>query len=152
MGEYPQRLHPETPGWVKAGSLFHVRIRVDAAQARPLTEPGLSADLIKAAQRYHELGSWWCELFLLMPDHLHALLRFPSDPGLTAVVGNWKRGTARFQGVKWQDNFFDHRIRDHAEANLKWHYIRLNPTAKLLCAKEEDWPHWWSGTLEGGTR
>jgi REP element-mobilizing transposase RayT len=151
VAEYPQRLHHATPDWIQAGSLFHVRLRVDPAPARPLTEPSLSADLIKAAQRYHQLGHWWCELFLIMPDHLHALLRFPNDSGMTAVVSNWKRGTARFQGVKWQDNFFDHRIRDQAEANLKWHYIRLNPTAKLLCAREEDWPHWWSGSL-GGTR
>ena len=147
MGEYPQRLHHATPGWVKVGSLYHVRIRVDAAQAQPLTEPRLSKDLITAVQRYHQLGHRWCELFLLMPDHLHALFRFPGDPEMSTVVGNWKRSTARFQHVRWQDNFFDHRIRNKAEAAEKWHYIRLNPTAKLLCAREEDWPHWWSGIL-----
>lgn len=146
MSEYPQRLHHATPSWVRVGALFHIRIRVEATQRYSLTEPDLSVELIKAAQCYHDLGCWWCELFLLMPDHLHALLRFPEDREMTAVVSNWKRGTARFQGVHWQGDFFDHRIRDQPEANEQWHYIRLNPTAKLLCAREEDWPHWWSGT------
>ena len=114
--------------------MFHTRIRVEATQRYSLTESNLSMELIKAAKCYHYLGYWRCELFLLMPDHLHALLRFPEDQEMTAVVGNWKRGTARFQGVHWQGDFFDHRIRDQHEANEKWHYIRLNPTAKLLCA------------------
>jgi putative transposase len=149
--EYPQRLHHATPAWVKDGSLFHVRIRVDATQARALTEPNQSAELITAAQRYHGLGHWWCELFLLMPDHLHALLRFPSERGMTLTVKNWKQGTARFQGAHWQDNFFDHRIRIHKEAQEKWHYIRLNPVVKGLCEKPDDWPHWWSGSLGGAT-
>ncbi|MDB6114553.1 MAG: hypothetical protein JWQ62_1498 [Lacunisphaera sp.] len=69
---------------------------------------------------------------------------------MTAIVRNWKRGAARFQGIKWQDNFFDHRIRSPKEAQEKWRYIRLNPVVKQLCASEDDWPHWWSGSL-GGT-
>ena len=151
MDEYPQRLHHGTPGWVKDGALFHVRIRVATGQTVSLTEANLPAELLQAAKRYHELGHWWCELFLLMPDHVHALLRFPRDPGMAVVIGNWKRGTARFQGVKWQKNFFDHRIRDRVEADKKWRYIRLNPVVKQLCAKEEDWPHCWIPN-EGGTR
>ncbi len=110
---------------MKNGALFHVRIRVAADQPVSLTEANLSAKLRQAAKRYHELGHWWCELFLLMPNHVHALLRFPRDLGMAAVVGNWKRGTARFQGVKWQENFFDHRIRDQAEADEKWHYTSV---------------------------
>ena len=150
MRDYPRRLHHNTPAWVGDGALFHIRIRVDAIQPCSLTETKLSADLLEAAKRYHELIHWCCELVLLMPDHLHALLRFPRDPGMTAVIENWKRGVARFQGVHWQDGFFDHRIRSLKEAQEKWHYIRLNPVVKGLCEKPDDWPHWWSGSL-GGT-
>jgi putative transposase len=142
--DYPQRLHHDTPAWVKTGELFHVRIRIDAAQVNFLTEPSLSKNLIDAAKRYHELGRWWCEIFLLMPDHIHTLLRFRSEPGMAVVVGNWKRGTARFQDVHWQNNFFDHRIRNKAEAGEKYGYIRRNPVIKGLCAVEGDWPHSWS--------
>lgn len=150
MKEYPRRLHHATPPWVESGALFHIRIRIDAGQPCPLTEARLSSDLIEAAKRYHRLAHWRCELFLLMPDHLHALLRFSRDPGMPMVIDNWKRGVARFQDVHWQDGFFDHRIRSRQEAQEKWHYIRLNPVVKGLCEKPDGWPHWWSSSL-GGT-
>ena len=153
MQEFPRRLHHKTPGWVRAGALFHVRVRVHAEQHPPLTVPKLADDLLEAARRYHDLDRWWCELFLLMPDHLHAMLVFPSEPGMALVMRDWKRGTARFQGVNWQDNFFDHRIRNHKERDETWLYIRRNPVVKGLCSDVEMWPWWWSGALEqGGTR
>lgn len=141
--DFPQRLGHKTPAWVPSGELFHIRIRVGARQTVPLTEAELSAVLLDSAARYHAFGRWWCELFLLMPDHLHALIRFPPEPGMSRTLRDWKRGAARFHGVSWQDNFFDHRLRDAREAQEKWHYIRLNPVVKKLCAREEDWPHVW---------
>jgi putative transposase len=83
-------------------------------------------------------------LILLMPDHLHAMIAFPREPGMAAVLGNWKRGTARFQGVRWQESFFDHRIRQSHEKETTWAYIHRNPTAKGLCREDENWPDWWS--------
>jgi len=80
-----------------------------------------------------------------MPDHLHALLSFPREPGMSVVIRNWKRGTARFQEVSWEDNYFDHRLRNLAEEQKTWWYIRRNPVVKDLCGSEEEWPHWWSG-------
>jgi REP element-mobilizing transposase RayT len=145
MREYPRRLHHKTPGWVQEGSLFHVRIRVLPTQSPPLTDPELASQLLDAAQRYHDLGRWWCELLLLMPDHLHAIAAFPSAPGMSEVVRNWKRGTARFQRVQWQEGYFDHRLRDEKAARETWDYMRRNPVVKNLCAAEADWPWWWSG-------
>jgi REP element-mobilizing transposase RayT len=133
---------------VKDGALFHIRIRVASTQQTNLFEADLASALLKSAADYHASGQWWCEIFLLMPDHLHALLTFPRESGMSVVVRNWKRGAARIQGVHWQDNFFDHRIRSKAEAQEKWHYIRRNPVAKGLCAREEYWPYWWAVTGE----
>jgi putative transposase len=133
---------------VKDGALFHIRIRVAPTQQTSLVEPALASALLKAAAEYHASGRWWCELFLLMPDHLHALLAFPRESGMSVVVRNWKRGAARIQGVHWQDNFFDHRIRSKPEAQEKWLYIRRNPAVKGLCAREEDWPYRWAITDE----
>ena len=148
--EYPRRLHHNTPGWVKSGALFHIRVRIAPNQNCPLVDSRLAVDLLTAAKRYHDCDRWWCELFLLMPDHWHAMLAFPDDPGMSLALRDWKRGTTRFQKVKWQDNFFDHRIRHQHEADEKWHYIRRNPVVKGLCAAEEDWPWWWSGVENSG--
>ena len=150
MEEFPHRLHHTTPGWVKEGAAFHIRIRVAPQQGVSLAEPTLAAELIAAAKRYHDLGKWRCDLFLIMPDHLHAMLIFPFYTDLTATTRDWKRGTARFQRVNWQDNFFDHRIRQRKERDETWHYIRMNPVAKGLCSDEDKWPWWWSGSLQSG--
>ena len=143
--EYPLRLHHNTPGWVKDGSIFHIRIRTDASQTVPLTVPALASDLLKSAKFYQAAGKWWCELFLLMPDHLHALLAFPPELGMAVTIREWKRGAARLQGVKWQMNFFDHRIRNAKLGKEAWDYIRRNPVVKGLSRDEDSWPYWWSG-------
>jgi putative transposase len=76
-----------------------------------------------------------------MPDHIHALLRFPSAADMAKVVGSWKQGVARFQKVRWQENFFDHRLRSAKECQEKWRYILHNPVVKGLSVMEDDWPH-----------
>lgn len=42
--------------------------------------------------------------------------------------------------MKWQDGYFDHRIRNPAELDEKSEYIRQNPFAKGLCAEAPEWP------------
>ena len=140
MNEYPRRLYHNTPAWVGEGALFHVRIRAAPQQNSPLTDPALGPALLDAARRYHESGRWWCELFLLMPDHLHALIAFPPEPGMSATVRDWKRGAARFQRVQWQENYFDHRLRNAELSGEAWAYVRRNPVVNGLCANEEAWP------------
>ncbi len=142
--DYPGRLHHAVPGWVKAGALFHVRLRVDPEQIPPLTEPKLAADLLEAARYYHDCRRWWCRLIVLMPDHVHAVLSFPEAAGLAITVRDWKRATARRLGVRWQGNFFDHRLRSEAEADEAWVYFGQNPVAKGLVSHAEAWPWRWS--------
>ncbi len=151
MQEYPGRLHHKTPAWVKDGAIFHIRIRALSTQSLALTSPTLAPQLLAEARRYHELGHCWCELFLLMPDHVHALFAFPDSPGMSETIRNWKRGTARVQSVQWQDGYFDHRLRPQKSLRESWDYIRRNPVVKHLCATEDDWPWWWSGTVVSPT-
>ena len=146
--EFPLRLHHNTPGWVRSGSVFHIRIRVSPTQNIPLTKPTLAADLLKSVQLYHDSQKWWCKLFLLMPDHLHALLAFPRESGMSATIREWKRGAARIQGVQWQDNYFDHRVRSAKLEGEVWNYIRRNPAVKGLCPNDDLWAYWWSGVQQ----
>jgi len=148
MELYPDRLHHDAPSWVKSRALFHIRIRVQLGERGLLDDNVISGAIIRAAKSYHERGKWWCRLFLLMPDHLHAILAFPVNASMSTTVGNWKRGTARLHGCKWQTNYFDHRIRNDRESSETWTYIRRNPVVKGLCAHERDWPWWWSGVAE----
>lgn len=82
---------------------------------------------------------------VLMPDHLHAVLAFPQMPGISRTIGSWKHFLSARHGVAWQDNYFDHRLRNDSEFVEKMSYIRMNPVREGLCLKPEDWPWWASG-------
>ena len=75
-----------------------------------------------------------------MPDHTHALLSFPPDRPMSRTIGAWKSWHVRNNAVEWQTNYFDHRIRNDAELQLKATYTRNNPVAMELCARAENWP------------
>lgn len=137
-----RRLHHAIPPWIASDAIFHVRIRVDRvwSGSHSLTKSPIARALLDTVTHYHRQGSWYCHLFLLMPDHTHALLSFPPDAPMSCVIGAWKSWHARRNAVAWQDNYFDHRIRNDREFQLKSAYIRENPVAKGLCEHAADWP------------
>ncbi len=137
---YPQRLHHSTPAWVPDGETFHIRIRVSSQQRDALASPRLGPLLLQSVVFYQEHLRWHCRLFLLMPNHLHALIAFPGDAKMSRTIGEWKSHHRRTNRILWQDNFFDHRLRSEAELLEKHHYILNNPVAKGLCQTFEDWP------------
>jgi hypothetical protein len=46
--------------------------------------------------------------------------------------------------LTWQDNYFDHRLRDETAFTEKSHYLRMNPVRAGLCADPDQWP--WTMT------
>ena len=96
--------------------------------------------MLAAAAYYHTRLKWHCRLMLLMPDHLHALIAFPAEPGMKTTVRFWKRFLSRFHKVQWQRDFFDHRLRDHHQQMAKTEYILKNPVRWGLCERVEEWP------------
>lgn len=141
---FPRRLHHEVRSWVESGAIFHIRIGTDhEAQRVPLTMPELAKSIMRSVQIYEERLRWYLRIFVLMPDHLHALVSFESDKRMSRVVGGWKRFHARTNRVMWQEGFFDHRLRNDErgeQLDAKADYIRRNPMAAGLCANPEDWP------------
>ena len=82
-------------------------------------------------------------LFLLMPDHVHAVLSFPRDKSMSDVIRDWKRFHKRTYRVMWQEGYFDHRLRPDergTQFSAKLNYIRQNPVVAGLCARAEEWP------------
>ena len=137
---FGKKLHHTVPSWVPDGSRFHIRIRVAPDFPHLLTDPARAELLLESVIFYHERQRWHATLFLLMPDHIHAILSLPPQVSMPRVIGDWKRYHAKERGVAWQNNFFDHRLRNDAEADLKYGYIRRNPVVKNFCASPDDWP------------
>jgi putative transposase len=137
-------LHHEVPSWVEDGALFHIRIAFDRqSKQRSLTDPLLARAILDSANLYHQTQRWHITLFLLMPDHLHAMPSFPREQSMSSVISDWKRFHARSNGAVWQEGYFDHRLRDDErgeQLEMKVDYIRQNPVAAGLSSRAEDWP------------
>ena len=89
---FPSKLHHAVPSWVEDGALFHIRIALDRQrEQRPLTDSTLAQSILDSAQLYQEKQRCYITLFVLMPDHLHALLSFARDQSMSRVIGDWKR-------------------------------------------------------------
>jgi hypothetical protein len=84
---FPRRLDHTVPHWVEPGALFHIRIALDREkEQRALTDAALAQvrhgesvlwrTIFDSAKFYQTKVRWHITLFLLMPDHLHALLFF----------------------------------------------------------------------------
>jgi len=103
-------------------------------------------DTLLIAEQKWEL----CELFswVVMSNHVHVLLR-PHKP-LREVTRAIKSTSARLANQIlnragspfWQDESFDHWVRNSREFEKIAHYIEANPVKAGLVAKPEDWP--WS--------
>lgn len=131
------------PGWVKDGSLYFVTVCTVPRVRNQLCLPDTGLKLLESASYYHELQRWWLKIFLLMPDHLHALMAVPQGESLPDVLRLWKGYQTKRLSIIWQAGFFDHRLRSDESEEEKTNYIRMNPVRAGLVMKSEDWPYFW---------
>ncbi|RYH61344.1 MAG: IS200/IS605 family transposase [Alcaligenaceae bacterium] len=75
-----------------------------------------------------------------MPDHLHGLFSFPHTDRIKPAMSAMKSWLAKSQGIRWQRDFFDHRLRNWESGEEKRRYILMNPVRAGLCATPEAWP------------
>jgi len=136
---FPERLHHRVPHWVEPGALFHIRIRLEREkQQKALTDPVLGQTILDSAKFYEAEMRWHIKLFLLMPNHLHALLSFARSESMSELIRAWKRFHARVNHVIWQEGYFDHRLRADErgiQLSAKMNYI-LRTQWPLVCVQE----------------
>jgi len=140
-----KKLPHEVPRWVPANAVWFITINCDPPEKPQLCGVGGQTNpaplVLEAARFYHEMDDprWFIHCFLLMPDHLHAVLSFPRNGDLRNVITSWKGYVRRHHGIEWQSDFFDHRLRSAGERRQKIDYVRCNPVRKGLCERPEDW-------------
>ena len=92
-------------------------------------------------------GALWIHLLLLMPDHLHGIMSFAPEVGMAKTIADWKRYTCIHGDIRWQADFFDHRLRNTESYVEKAHYIRMNPVRAGLIDTPEQWPYIWENRV-----
>ena len=78
-----------------------------------------------------------------MPDHVHSLISFSRQERMEKVVRDWMRFVAKQTGVRWQNGFFDHRLRSNESLEEKSNYIRQNPMRAGSVSATEPWKYVW---------
>lgn len=139
-----KQLGHRPPDWVSAGDVYFITICLEKRHSKQLIEPEVAEALYRAADFYQNMGYWWLQLLVLMPDHLHALISFNQrERSMSETLRNWKRYLNRSVGVEWQRGYFDHRLRSADAAREKACYIRNNPVRAGLIGQAADWPYTW---------
>jgi putative transposase len=114
------------------------------AQRRPIFRREDTAELlISTLAHYHGQGKFLLHEFVVMPDHIHALLTPASEISLERVM-QFIKGGGSFRlrrGHVWQPSFSNHRVRDHEDYQKHREYIWMNPVRAELSERPEDYPY-----------
>ncbi len=147
-----KRLPHQVPLWIDPNKeLYFLTISCYPRGKNQLAHPKIAAAVLETVAFRNASYLWYAHIFLLMPDHAHALISFPpSEKTLKAIVSQWKGWTAKAIGIEWQRDFFEHRLRGEENHQQKANYILQNPVRAGLVQKPEEWPYVWFAT--GGGR
>lgn len=108
-----------------------------------------------AAQLIRQKGI--CIGYVIMPDHVHALIWFPDEHQISPFMNKWKDLTSRaitdlyqkeypnysarigIDDPVWQRNYYDFNISSDAKLREKLDYMHKNPVRKGLVKDICDW-------------
>jgi REP element-mobilizing transposase RayT len=105
------------------------------------------AELVASALRFFDGERYRLDVWVVMPNHVHAVLWPMPNHALSEVLHSWKRFTARETNKRlqrvgqalWQPESYDHWIRNDEEHARCCRYTVNNPVKARLCAAPEEW-------------
>ena len=108
------------------------------------------AAVVAGAIQFHAHERFDLRAWVVMPNHVHAVLRPRPDWTLSEILKSWKGFSAREANrilnrtgtTFWQVESFDHVIRDEDDLHRCCGYTTANPVSAGLCKQPEDWK--WS--------
>ena len=128
--------------------------RLDAARDGPLylRQERIAETVVVSLRRGVELGHYRLRAWVLMANHVHALLLplVPPPRLLQSLKGATAREANRILGRSgetfWQAESYDHWVRDERELERIAAYIENNPVQAGLATRPEDYA--WSSARE----
>ena len=128
-------------------------LELDRASSGPvwLKEPRIASVVVAGIKAVAEKSLCRVHAWVVMPNHVHFLMQ-PQAP-MAAITKAIKGSTARRANLLlgrtgeyfWQDESFDHWIRDEREFEKVKKYIERNPVVAGLVNEESKWP--WSSAF-----
>jgi REP element-mobilizing transposase RayT len=125
--EYHERFSTRVDAWLDAGHGECV-LRDDRCRG-----------VVEATLRFREGDDYLHHAWVVMPNHVHALVSLNGEAALETVLGAWKSVSSRRigkllgrHGTLWQEDYFDRLIRDAEHFGNVVRYIRRNPVKAKL--------------------
>lgn len=117
-----------------------------AQRGHALEAPTLMAEIRKQWSRVEEDGLWSVRTAVVMSDHVHLLVNLGPTAELATCLRLFKgrmTPALRSAGMKWQEGFYEHRLRESEDVLPVFLYIYLNPYRAGLLATERTWPGYY---------
>lgn len=138
------KLHPE-PWTAEEESDYHQRFQrqietwLDQGHGSCVFRDPACARLMADAMLFHENERTVLHAWVVMPNHVHALVTLLQDHQLPEVLQSWKGYTAKQvnahlgkSGSLWQKSYYDRLIRNAEHLARVVRYIRTNPAKAKL--------------------
>jgi putative transposase len=115
------------------------------AQRRPVFRREETARLlIETLAHYRHERKFLLHEFVIMPDHVHALLTPAPEISLERAMQFIKGGFSyrlKSRPPVWQASFTNHHVRDLEDYEHHRNYIRMNPVRARLAGLAEEYPY-----------
>lgn len=132
------------PRWRLEGSTYYVTFRTASGELSEHERGIVLSHVADGRDKYYTLIA-----IVVMPDHVHVVLRPDRGYDLSRIMKGVKGASARkinehrkTTGHVWQDESYDRIMRNEAELNEKLKYMLENPVKRNLVGDGWDYP-WW---------
>ena len=131
---------------------------LDAGHGRCFLKDREVAGIVAGALRFFDGQRYQLRSWVVMPNHVHAVV-FPTDGhDLGSILHSWKSFTSHAINKRlpekvvpfWQEESYDHLVRDDEDLQRCCHYTIVNPVNARLCSRPEDWL--WSSAYIDSSR
>jgi len=157
-----QRRSRHLPHWEEPGATYFLTFALRRPPVTDLTAPEIGPLVVGALRRF-DGERYWLYDYTVMPDHVHVILK-PivrhdartgriACPTLSRILGPLKGAVAHQinqllgrSGPLWQDETYDHILRNPADYQEKAAYIFQNAHTAGLQDDPADWPWWGKGS------
>ncbi len=115
-------------------------------RGRGLEGAELTGRVMEEWRRIESSGGWTMRSAVVMPDHVHLLVEMGPLGSLAESMrlfkGRLSRDLRRHE-LRWQEGFYEHRIRESEDLLPVFLYIFLNPYRAGLLTEAETWPGYY---------
>ena len=103
--------------------------------------------LIGTIYRYRAQRKFAVHAFVVMPDHLHAIIspmEATLERAMQLIKGGYSYRLRKELGIEreaWQPGYSDHRLRDLSDYRIHLIYLENNPVKRGLCQTPQAFPN-----------